>query len=56
MVTLAFKVNKKSGDYVKPTLVSASHSEQSPFGLLDGAIVGFFLFSAAGLIYLLMRI
>lgn len=56
MSTLAFKVNRKSGNYVKFTLIPANHSEQSRFGLLDGTIVGFFLFCVAGLVYLLMRI
>ena len=55
MSTLAFKVHRKRGDYVKPTLIPANHSEQSRFGLLDGAIVGCFLICAAGLVYLLLR-
>jgi hypothetical protein len=56
MSTLAFKVNRKNGDYVKPTLLPANHSEQSHFGMLDVAIVAFFLLCVAGLIYLLMRV
>ncbi len=56
MSTLVFKVHRKNGDYVKPTLVPANHSEQSRFGLLDTAIVGFFLVCVAGLVYLLMRL
>jgi len=56
MSTLAFKVNQKSGEYVKPTLIPANHSEQSRFGLLDSAIVGFFLLCVSGLIYLLLQI
>ena len=56
MSTLTFKVNQKSGEYVKPTLVPANHSEHSRFGLLDSAIVGFFLICAGGLIYLLLQI
>ena len=56
MNTLGFKVNQNSGDYVKPTLIPTNHSEQSHFGHLDGAIVGFFLVCVAGLVYLLMRI
>ena len=54
MSTLTFKVNQKSGEYVKPTLIPTNHSEQSHFGLLDGVIVGFFLICAAGLVYLLL--
>ena len=56
MSMLAFKVSRKSGNYVKPTLIPANHSEQPRFGLLDGAIVGFFLACVAGLVYLLVRI
>lgn len=56
MSTLAFRVDRKSGNYVKPILVPANDSEQSHSGLLDGLIVGFFLICVAGLVYLLMRI
>jgi hypothetical protein len=56
MSTLTFRVTRKSGDYVKPALVPANHSEQSRFGLLDAAIVGLFLFCVAGLVYLLLRV
>ena len=55
MSALAFKVNRKSGEYVKPSLVS-SHSKQAHFGLLDGVIVGFFLLCAAALVYLLLQL
>ncbi len=55
MSTLTFKVNQKSGEYVKPTLVPANHPEHSRSALLDIAIVGFFLICAGGLIYLLLR-
>lgn len=54
MSALAFKVSRKSGEYVKPSIVP-SHSKQTHFGVLDGAIVAFFLACAAGLVYLLMR-
>jgi hypothetical protein len=56
MSTLTFKVNRKSGEYVKPTLIPTNHSEQAHFGLLDSAIVGFFLICVCGLIYLLLHI
>ncbi len=56
MSALTFRVNRKSGDLVKPALVPANHSEEPRFGLLDGAIVSFFLVSAGGLIYLLLQI
>jgi hypothetical protein len=54
MSALAFKVNRKSGEYVKPSIVP-NHSKQTHFGVLDGAVVGFFLTCAAGLIYLLLK-
>lgn len=55
MSALAFKVNRKSGEYVKPSLIPA-HSKQAHFGLLDGIVVSFFLACAGGLIYLLLRL
>jgi hypothetical protein len=54
MSALAFKVSRKSGEYVKPSLVP-NHSKQTHFGVLDGTIVGFFLACAAGLVYLLLK-
>jgi hypothetical protein len=54
MSALAFKVSRKSGEYVKPSL-TPTHSKQSHFGLLDAVIVGFFLLCAGGLIYLLLQ-
>lgn len=56
MSTLAFKVSRKNGEYVKPGLLPANHSEQSHFGMLDGAIVGFFLACIGGLVFLLLKI
>ena len=55
MSALAFKVNRKSGEYVKPSL-SPTHSKQSHFGVVDGLIVGFFLACTGGLIYLLLQL
>lgn len=54
MSALAFKVSRKSGEYVKPSLIP-THSKQTHFGLLDGIIAGFFLLCAGGLIYLLLQ-
>jgi hypothetical protein len=54
MSALAFKVNKKNGAYVKPTLVPANHSEERRFGAVDGAILAFFLLCVAGLVCLLL--
>ena len=54
MSALAFRVNKKNGSYIKPTIVPANHSEESRFGPLDGAIIAFFLLCVAGLVSLLL--
>ena len=53
MSRLAFRVNRKSGDYIKATVVPASHSEPR-LGVADGAIIAFFLLCVSGLIYLLL--
>jgi len=55
MSALTFKVNRKSGEYVKPSLMP-SHSKQAHFGMVDGIIVGFFLACAGGLVYLLVQL
>jgi hypothetical protein len=54
MSALAFKVNKKNGAYIKPTIVPANHSGESQFSALDGAIIAFFLLCVAGLVCLLL--
>jgi len=54
MSAVAFKVNKKNGAYIKPTIVPTNHSEASRFGALDGAIIAFFLLCVAGLVCLLL--
>lgn len=54
MSTLAFKVSRKSGEYVKPSLLPANHSAQSHFGLFDVAIIGFLTLCISGLIFLLL--
>ena len=54
MSALAFRVNKKSGDYIKATVVPANHSEEPRFGVADGAIIAFFLLCVSGLVYLLL--
>lgn len=53
MSAITFKVRRKNGDYVKATVVPANHSEEPRFGLLDTAIITFFLLCVSGLIYLL---
>ena len=56
MSAITFRVNRKSGEYVKATLVPANHSEEPRFGLLDGGIVVFFLACVGALIYLLLQV
>ncbi len=53
MSALAFTV-RKSGDYIKATIVPANHSEGPRLGVADGAIIAFFLLCVSGLIYLLL--
>jgi hypothetical protein len=54
MSALAFRVNRKNGDYIKATVVPANHSEEPRLGLADGAIIAFFLLCVSGLVYLLL--
>lgn len=54
MRPVAFRVKKKNGDYVKPSLVPASESEASRFSALDGILIAFFLLCVAGLVCLLL--
>ena len=54
MGLLAFTVNRKSGDYIKATIVPANHSEEPRLGVADGAIIGFFLLCVSVLIYFLL--
>jgi len=56
MSTLAFKVGRKNGEYVKPSLLPVNHSKQVHFGVVDGMIVGFFTCCLGGLIFLLLQI
>lgn len=53
MNSVAFKVQKKNGDYIKPTIVPAKAANER-FGSVDGAIIAFFLICVSGLIYLLL--
>lgn len=53
-MSIAFKVHKKSGGYIRATLAPRNHSEESRFGFIDGAIVTVFLLGVSGLIYLLL--
>lgn len=56
MSTLGFKVSRKNGEYVRPSLLPANHSKQSHFGVMDGVIVAFFALCVAGLVYLLFQL
>lgn len=53
-MSITFKVQKKSGDYVRATVIPANHSDEPHFGVLDGAIVVGFLLGVGGFIYLVM--
>jgi hypothetical protein len=54
MSAIVYKVQRKSGDYIKAGIVSSNHSEESHFGLVDGVIAGFLLLCAGGLLCLLV--
>ena len=54
MKSIAFKVDGRNRDYIKASLIPANHSQESHFGLLDCAIVAFFLLCVGGLLYLLV--
>lgn len=54
MKSVLFKVDGRNRDYIRATLAPANHSEESHFGLLDFAIVAFFLLCIGGLLYLLV--
>jgi hypothetical protein len=56
MATLGFKVCRKSGEYVQPSLLPANHSAHPHFGLADGVIVGFFALCVGGLLFLLLQL
>ena len=53
MSAIVYRVNGKSGDYIKAAVVPSNHSEESHFGLVDGVVVSFLLLCACGLVCLL---
>ena len=53
MSAIVYRVNGKSGDYIKTAVVPSNHSEESHFGLVDGVVVSFLLLCACGLLCLL---
>ena len=54
MSAIVYRVNGKSGDYIKTAVVPSNHSEEARFGVLDGVIVSFLLLCAGGLVCLLV--
>jgi hypothetical protein len=54
-MSIAFRVNRRSGDYIKATVVPSSRSRGSHFGAVDGFIMICFVAAIGGLIYLLAR-
>ena len=53
MSAIVYKVNRRSGEYVRGAVVPSNHSEEAHFGVADGVIVGFLLLCAGGLVCLL---
>jgi len=54
MSAIVYRVNGKSGDYIKTAVVPSNHSEEPHFGLVDGVVVSFLLLCACGLLCLLV--
>jgi hypothetical protein len=53
MSAIVYRVNAKSGDYIKTAIVPSNHSEEPHFGLVDGMVISFLLMCAGGLVCLL---
>ncbi len=53
MSSIVYRVNAKSGDYIKTVIVPSNHSEEAHFGLVDGVVISFLLLCAGGLVCLL---
>jgi hypothetical protein len=54
MSALAFRVDSKSGNYIKATVVPANRTAEPRFGAADGVIIAFFLLCVGGLVFLLL--
>lgn len=54
-MSIAFRVNRRSGDYVKATVVPSNRSQGSHFGALDRVIAICLVTAIGGLIYLLAQ-
>ena len=54
-MSIAFRVHRHSGDYVRATVVPANRKGQARFGVLDAIIIAAFLLAVGGLFFLLGR-
>jgi hypothetical protein len=54
MSAIVYRVDRKSGTYVRAAVVPSNHSEEAHFGMADGIIVAFLLLCVGGLIGLLL--
>lgn len=52
-MSIAFKVRRGSGDYVRASVVPANHADEPHFGLFDASVLVAALLVTGGLIYLL---
>jgi len=53
MTRIAFSVSRKSNVF-NTALIPANHSKEAQFGLIDGAVIVFFLLCVAGFICFLV--
>jgi hypothetical protein len=53
MNAITFVADKQSGDHVKMVIGPTNRSEETRLGVIDYLIVGFFLLSIGGFIWLL---
>jgi hypothetical protein len=54
MSAIMYRVNRKSGDYIRAAVVPSNRSGQPHFSRAEGVIVGFLLLCACGVICLLV--
>ena len=50
MSAIVYRVNRKSGDYIRGAVVPANHLRPAHFGVVDGVIVTFLLLCLGGLL------
>jgi hypothetical protein len=53
---ITYKVNRKSGDYIKGVVIASNRSKRAHLGWAEGLIVGFLLLCACGAVCLLLLI